>query len=104
MKTEKVPRTKKLTAIVLDAMGELKQDEIVKLVGINKKTFQRAKKKYEEHGDVEGGVKKRGAKGKLHYNMKNVCLSTRSANEYSRGFFKWFSSVLTLLWKNMQWR
>ena len=97
MKSEKVPRTKKLTAVVLDAIGELNQSDIAKLVGINKKTLQRAKKKYKEHGDVEGGAKKRGVKPTLHYNMKNVCLSAYFANEYSRVLCKWFLSVRTQL-------
>jgi hypothetical protein len=36
------------------------------------RTLQRAKAKLKKHGDVEGGANKRGPKGKLHYNVKNV--------------------------------
>lgn len=68
----KVSRTAKLDAVILEAKGEHTQEEVATVMNMHVKTLQRAKAKLKEHGDVEGGTNKRGPKGKLHYNVKNV--------------------------------
>ena len=50
----------------------MKQANIAHVLSVSVKTVQRAKKKYQKYGDVEGGVKKRGPKGKLDSGMKDV--------------------------------
>jgi transposase len=42
-----------------------KQSDIAITLDISVRTVQRAKKKSHEHGDVEGGKKKSGPKGKI---------------------------------------
>jgi predicted transcriptional regulator len=84
MAAKKVSRETKLEAIALDATGKVTQDELATVLHINKRTFQRAKKNFREHGNVEGRPKKRGPKGKLHYDMKIVHLSQFFANGLNR--------------------
>ena len=73
MGPNKVSREAKLEAVVLSAsQSQLTQNEVAKVMGMNKRTFQRAKKNFKEHGSVEVVPKKRGPKGKLHPNMKLV--------------------------------
>jgi transposase len=77
----KVSREAKLEAVVLAAsQPQLTQNEVAKVMGMNKRTFQRAKKNFKEHGSVVAAPKKRGPKGKLHGNMKLVHLSSFFVN------------------------
>jgi len=67
----KVNRQVKHDALMLDASG-VNQDDIVKTLPISKSTLVRAKRKLKATGDIEGGAKKRGCKGKLDQGMKDV--------------------------------
>jgi transposase-like protein len=81
MVCDKVPREKKLQAVLLAAsQPQLTDDEVAKVIGINKRTFQRAKKNFKEHASVEAVPKKRGPKEQLHINMKLVNLSSFFVN------------------------
>lgn len=82
-------RRNKLIAVALNAQG-LNQDTVCEVVDINKRSLQRAKSKFKKYGDVEGGAKKRGPKGKLHFNCKHVYSQLLFANMYSSLFFRWF--------------
>jgi transposase len=70
----KIPRKVKIDAISMTSGSDkLSHPKIATTLGISTKTIQRAVKKEKEHGDVEGGVKKRGPKGKMDFGMQNVC-------------------------------
>lgn len=85
-------RRKKLIAVALNAQG-LNQDTVCEVVGINKRMLQRANSKFKKYGDVEGGAKKRGSKGKLHYNCKHVRCQL-SAASWANGFKALLQMVL----------
>ena len=60
----------------MDARG-INQKDIATTLRISKSTVARAKRKQKETGDIEGGGKKRGPKGKLDDGMRNVLLYFR---------------------------
>ena len=68
----KVSRTAKIDAVVLEAKGQHIQEEVAAIMNMNVRMLQRAKAKLKKYGDVEGNTRKRGPKGKLHYNVKNI--------------------------------
>ena len=95
MARNKVSREAKLEAIVLDAsQPQLTQTTVAKVMHINKRTLQRAKKNFKEHGSVEAPPEKRGPKGKLHRNMKLVYLSSIFVNTLYSPLSGWFSKYL----------
>jgi transposase len=70
----KIPRKVKIDAISMTSGSDkLSHPKIATTLGISIKTIQRAVKKEKEHGDVEGGVQKRGPKGKMDFGMQNIC-------------------------------
>jgi transposase len=71
---ETIPRSIKLDAIVLGLKG-FKQPEIKDTLGISISVIQRAKYKQRDHGDIEGGAKKRGPKPKMSADLEDVNLS-----------------------------
>jgi len=54
--------------LVLTAQGR-KQTAVAQELGLSTRTIQRASEKLSLYGDIEGGSKKRGLKGKLHEGM-----------------------------------
>jgi hypothetical protein len=58
---ESVPRLDKLDALTLVAQG-LSRAHAAALVHCSVSTIQRAKRKAQLHGDIEGGRKKRGSR------------------------------------------
>lgn len=67
----KLDRKLKHDAVIMDASG-MKQKDIVTTLDVSRSTITRAKRKLKETGDIEGGGKKRGPKGKLDEGMRNV--------------------------------
>jgi Homeodomain-like domain len=95
MTRNKVSREEKLEAVLLEAsQPQLTQDEVAKVMRMNKRTFQRAKKNFQEHGSVEAVPKKRGPKGQLHGNMKLVHLFSFFFNTLYSPLSEWFSMYL----------
>jgi hypothetical protein len=74
MKTKKIDRTVKMQAVILDAKGQTTQDEVATIMKMGKRTLQRAKQKFKEHGDVEGGTKQRGRPPTIHHSVRRVCI------------------------------
>lgn len=70
---EKIPRNIKHDAIVLGDKGYT-QLEISDILTISISAIQRAKYKLRDHGDIEGGPKKRGPKPKLGADLEDVIL------------------------------
>ena len=68
----KSTRDLKHEALVLTAQGR-KQTDVATELGLSTRTIQRASEKLRLYGDIEGGAKKRGPKGKLHEGMIEVC-------------------------------
>jgi transposase len=67
----KSARELKHEALVLTAQGR-KQTAVAQELGLSTRTIQRASEKLRRYGDIEGGAKKRGPKGKLHEGMIEV--------------------------------
>lgn len=76
IRMEKIHRHIKQDAIILGNEGKT-QAEIKEILGISVSAIQRAKYKQRDHGDVEGGAKKRGPKPKLSVDLEDVALSRR---------------------------
>jgi len=74
---EKIPRSIKQNAVILGHKG-LTQPEIKDILGISISAIQRAKYKQRDHGDIEGGAKKRGPKPKMSADLEDVNLSRPS--------------------------
>ena len=68
----KIERKVKIDAVCMDSQGNYKQTEVAFTHRISVRTLRRSKKKLREHGDVEGGKKKRGPRGKIDHQMLNV--------------------------------
>jgi transposase len=66
-----ISRSIKHDAIIMGTQG-YKQADIAVTLDISIRTVQRAKKKSREYGDVEGGRKKSGPKGKIDQYMEEV--------------------------------
>lgn len=66
-----ISRSIKHDAIIMGTQGH-KQADIAITLDISVRTVQRAKKKSRECGDVEGGRKKSGPKGKIDQYMEEV--------------------------------
>ena len=73
LRMDKISREVKHNAISLGNRG-LTQIEIKEVLGISVSTIQRAKYKLRDHGDIEGGTKKRGRKAKLCPRLEEVML------------------------------
>jgi len=67
----KIDRHKKNDAINMWARG-MKKHNAASTAGISKSTLYRARKKLQETGDIEGGMKKPGPKPNLDDTMKSV--------------------------------
>jgi transposase len=67
----KTSRDLKNEALVLAAQGR-KLTAVAQELGLSVRTIQRASEKLRLYGDIEGGAKKRGPKGKLHEGMIEV--------------------------------
>ena len=74
VRMEKIPHRIKQDAVILSNQGKT-QEEIKDILGISVSTIQRAKCKQRDHGDMEGGAKKRGPKLKLSADLEDVTLS-----------------------------
>lgn len=70
---EKIPRNIKHDAILLGDKGYT-QLEISDILKMSVSAIQRAKYKLRDHGDIEGGTKKRGPKPKLGPDLEDVLL------------------------------
>ena len=68
---QQLPQAVKLIALGLDAQGH-KQTEIAEQLAISIGTITNAKRKMKNHGDVEGGRRKRGPKPKMDPGMEIV--------------------------------
>ena len=69
----KVLREVKQEALNMTAQS-YKQYDIASALGISERTIRRANYKYENYGDVEGGIKKQGRKPLLTLEMEDVSL------------------------------
>jgi len=69
----KLPRELKHDAIILSDKGYT-QTAISDILKISVSSIQRAKYKLRDHGDIEGGSKKRGRKAKLSPDLEDVTL------------------------------
>lgn len=67
----KISRDAKFDGLILYAQGH-KRAAIAESLGISISTQQRAQRKLRTYGDIEGGVQKRGPKGKLDFGMLHV--------------------------------
>ena len=67
----KVSRDIKYQAIIMSAEGH-SPGYIAHSLGVSESTVKRAKKRSTEHGDIEGGYKKSGPKGKIDIYMEQV--------------------------------
>jgi transposase len=76
IRMEKIHRHIKQDAIILGNEGKT-QEEIKDILGISVSVIQRAKYRQRDHGDVEGGAKKRGPKPKLSVDLEDVTLLRR---------------------------
>jgi len=68
---QQLPRAVKLIALELDAQGH-KHTEIAEQLAISVGTITIAKRKMKNHGDIEGGRRKRGPKPKMDPRMEMV--------------------------------
>ena len=70
------------------------EEEAAGILGISVSTIQRAKHKLRYHGDIEGGKKKKGTKGKLDHADIEVCTPRDgSPNSAASSLFGLFSSI-----------
>lgn len=67
----KLPRHVKQQSIILGAQG-VKPKEIAIALDISVSTVRRADQRVRKYGDVEGGYKKSGPKGKMDHFMEEV--------------------------------
>jgi len=66
-----LPRAVKQEAVILEAVG-VKQEDIAVALNISVSTVSRATSRARKYGDVEGGYKKSGPKGKIDHFMEEV--------------------------------
>jgi len=76
---EKISRRRKQDALILRSKGVSMKDTS-NFIGIATRTIQRAQKKLETFGDIEGGYKVRGPKPKLTHEMLIVYVSFEYSN------------------------
>jgi transposase len=81
MPFQKIDRKVKMEAVILDSKGLATQDEVATIMKMGKRTLQRAKQKFKEHGDVEGGAKKRGRPPTIHHSVRMVCILLSSLHQ-----------------------
>lgn len=95
----KVSRRKKLDAVNLYVAGDTRK-EAARLTNMSVSTLDRAKKKQQMHGDIEGGKKKRGRKPLITPEIFNVSLNSSMLN--GRFFLGSFSKFLLLTLMSIQ--
>jgi transposase len=70
---EKVSRSKKHEAVILNAKG-VTQVDIATSLNISISTIQRAKARQHKYGDIEAGYQKRGPKDPFPPGVQNVII------------------------------
>ena len=68
---DRISRDTKHKAILMDAQG-INQVDIAKELGISVCTITKAKHKFAQYGDIEGGQRKRGPKPRMDPGLQDV--------------------------------